>query len=67
MVLIGKGRLGSYMGPETPYQAESTESIIRTTWNTEAMWQQKSTRKPDCSLTPTGKEVRHIRVLLFYD
>ena len=67
MVLTGEGRLGPDIWPEIPQQAETTESIIRTTWNTEAMWQQKGSRKPECPLAPTGKEVKYICTLLFYD
>ena len=37
MVLTGKGCLGQDIWPETPQQAESMESIMRTMWNTEAI------------------------------
>ncbi len=37
MVLTGEGRLGPDIWLETPQQAESMESIMRITWNTEAM------------------------------
>ncbi len=65
MVLTGKGHLGSDIWPETPKQAESTESMMRTTWNAEAMRQQKGSGKPDYPLAPTGMEARHVRALLF--
>ena len=67
MVLTGEGRLGPDIWPETPQQAESTESMMRITWNTEAMRRQKASGKPDCPLAPTGKEARHVRALLFCD
>ncbi len=65
MVLTGKGRLGRDIWPETPQQAESTESMMRTTWNIEVMWRRKDSGKPDCPLAPTGKEARHVCALLF--
>ncbi len=37
MVLTGEGRLGPDIWPETTQQAESTESMLRTMWNVEAM------------------------------
>ncbi len=37
MVLTGKGRLGLDIWLETPQQAKSTESMMRTTWNAKAM------------------------------
>ncbi len=67
MVLTGEGRLGPDIWPETPQQAESTESMMRTTWNTEAMRRRKGSGKPDCPWAPTGKEARHLRALFFYD
>ncbi len=67
MVLTGKGRLGPDIWPEIPQQAESTESMMRTTWNAEAMWRQKGSGKPDCPLAPTGKEARYVCALLFCD
>ena len=67
MVLTGKRRLGPDIWPETPQQAKSTESMMRITWNTEAMRRRKASGKPDCPLAPTGKEARHVRALLFCD
>ncbi len=67
MVLTGEGRLGPDIWPKTPQQVESTESMMRTTWNTEAMRQQKDSGKPDYPLAPMGKEARHVRALLFCD
>ncbi len=67
MVLTGEGRLGPDIWPESPQQAKSTESMMRTTWNIEAMRRRKGSGKPDCPLTPTGKVVRHIHALLFCD
>ncbi len=67
IVLTGKGRLESNIWPETPQQAESMESMMRTTWNTEVIWQQKDSRKLDCLLASTEKEAKYIRVILFYD
>ncbi len=67
MVLTGEGYLGPDIWPKTPQQAESTKSILRTTWNTEARRQQKDSGKPDYPLAPTGKEVRHVHALLFCD
>ena len=67
MVLIGKGRLGPDIWSKTPQQAESIENIIRITWNTKAIQQQKARGKPDYPLAPTGKETRYMRALLFCD
>lgn len=63
MVLTGEGRLGPDIWPETPQQAESTESMMRATWNTEAMRRRKASGTSDCPLSPTGKEARHVRAL----
>ncbi len=60
MVFTGKGRLRPKIWPKTPQQAESTENMMKTTWNAEAMQQQKSRGKSDCLLPPTGKEERHV-------
>ncbi len=38
MVLTVEGRLGPDIWPETPEQAESTENMLRTTWNAKAMY-----------------------------
>ncbi len=67
MVLTGEGRLGPDIWPETPQQAESTESMMRTTWNTEAMWQQKGSGKLDYPFAPTSKEAKHVHALLLCD
>ncbi len=67
MVLTGKGRLGPDIWPETPQQAESIESMMRITWNTEALRRQKGRGKPNCPLAPTRKEARQVRALLFCD
>ncbi len=67
MVLTDEGRLGPDIWPKTPKQAESTESMLRTTWNVEAMWRRKDSGKPDCLLAPTDKEARHVHILLFSD
>ncbi len=53
--------------PKTPQQAKSIESIMKTTWNTEAMWQQKGSEKPNCLLVSTGKEARYVYAFLFCD
>ena len=67
MVLTGKRRLGLDIWPATPQQAESIESMIRITWNAEAMWQQKICGKSNYPWVSTGKEAKHVRELLFYD
>ncbi len=67
MVLTGEGRLGSDIWPETPQQAESTENMLRITWNIEVMRRQKGSGKPNCPLAPMGKEARHVRAILFCD
>ena len=60
MVLTGEERLGPDIWPETLQQAESMESIMRITWNTEAMRRQNASGKPDCLLAPTDKDAKHM-------
>ena len=60
MVLTVERHLGPDIWPKTPQQAKIMESIIRITWNTEAMQQQKASGKPNCPLVSTGKETRHV-------
>ena len=67
MILTGKGCLGLDIWLETPQQAESTENMMRTIWNMEAMRGQKNSEKPNCPLATTSKEARHVQTLLFYD
>ncbi len=67
MVLTDKGYLGPDILPKTSQQAENTESMMRTMWNSKAIRQQKGSGKPDCPLAPMGKEARHVRALLFCD
>ncbi len=67
MVLTGKGRLAPDIWPETPGQAESMESMMRTIWGMEANCRQKASGTPDSPLSLTGKEARHVRLLLFCD
>ncbi len=67
MVLTGEGRLAPDIWPETPQQAESTESMMGITWNAEAIWRQKCSGKPDRPLALTGKEARYVRALFFCD
>ena len=63
MVLTGEGHLGSDRLPKTLQQAESTESMMRATWNTEAMRWQKANGTSNCPLFFTGKEAKHVRAL----
>ncbi len=67
MVLTGEGRLGPDIWPETPGQVESMESMIRIIWGMEVNRRQKTSGTPDSLLSPTGKEARHTRLLLFCD
>ncbi len=67
IVLTGEERVEPDILPETPQQAERMESMIRTIWNTEAIWRQKGSKKPDCPLTSTDKKARYLHTLLFCD
>ncbi len=64
MVLTNNGHLGPDIWPETPDQAEDTEKIMRTVWAEEVHRRQKASRTKTCSLSPSGKEARHVSPLI---
>lgn len=67
MVLTDKRRLGLDIRQETPKQAKSIGSMISTMWNMEIIRWQKVCKRPDCPLSPSVKETRHVCIVLFYD
>lgn len=67
MILTSKDCLGSNIWPKILEKSEKIERIISTTWNIEAIYKQKASGRPNCLLSLTGKEVRHMHALLFCD
>ena len=66
MVLMGKGRLGPDIWPETPEQAESTKDMIRLIWGKEAHRQCRGSETKGCPLSFSDKEARFVGPLYCY-
>ena len=64
MILIGDGRLGLDICPETPDQAEKIENMMRIVWVEEAYCRQKASGATTCSLFSSGKEAKHVILLI---
>lgn len=67
MFFTGKRFLGPDIWPETLGQAKSIENMMKKLWGIEVNYWQKADRMPNNPLFLTGKEVKHMRLLLFYD
>lgn len=66
MVLIGKGRLGPNIWPETADYAKSTENMIRVVWAKKAYHWQKASETKTIALSFSTQEARHVSLLTFY-
>ena len=60
MVIIGEGRSGPNIWPETPNQGIGTEDMIYTTWYKEAMKWTKINSQQHHPLAPSAKEARYV-------
>ncbi len=59
MVIIGEGRSGPDIWPETPNQGTGTENMILTTWYKEAMKRREISPMQQHPLSSTANEARY--------
>lgn len=64
MVLIGKRCLGPDIWPETVGQAKSIKSMMTRVWFKEVQCQQRANKIKTCALSLSGKEFKHIYLLI---
>lgn len=66
MVLIGKGRLSPDIWPETSQQAKNIENRMKTMLNMGVIRWQKASKKANCLLALTSKEIKYMYAFLFH-